>query len=286
VGFIKAEVKVSGTRVPQNVEFKYTVEISWNGDVDRYEIEALETPALINLEVVGNASSNRVSERAGEQLTVKVYEFMLRPIEMGMAYIDGMVITYKDVATGETHELKTRRLEVEVIDPVFDDRQNMLMLVVGAALSLIIVAGAAVVMLQRRKRRRASQNKVRVEFTLIEDKYLTALKDTGNAANSDAVGLFSGLSKLLRNYLRDRYDIDTTGKSSAEIIAALNDQAVTQQVLAQVEEILNTCDTVKFSGGKVDAGTQERIYTLVEDILTRNKADFIEDTNMISENKH
>lgn len=278
-GFIKVETKVSSTKIPQNVEFTYSVIIRWSGDLDRYEIEELQTPSLTNLEVVGNASSNQVGASGNRKMATKIFEFKLKPLEMGMAYIDGLRIRYKDTKTDEEHFLTTNRLQVEIIDPVFDDGQYTLTLVFGAVLSLVVIALVLALML-RRKKMRSEQSKVPVEFTLIEDKYLGELKERVDLEGPRTVESFSILSKLFKRYLSERYQIATAGLSNTEITDELNRQAVSEKLLQSVSEILTTADVAKFSG-KVQDGDLERVYTLIENILNKNKADFIEDTNVI-----
>ncbi len=282
-GFIKAEVKVSSSKVPQNAEFSFTIKIDWYGDLERYQIENPENPTLTNLELVGNASSNHVGETGGRKVAEKIYTFTLKPIDMGMAYIDGTVIQYKDLQNGEMQKLVTNRLQVEVVEPVFHNKPDMWTLILGLVLSLAIII-AVVFAMRRRKMKRVQNNKVEVEFTLIEDKYHTELQQKIDLKTQDKVALFSALSKLFKGYLSERYQIETIGKSTPEMLDALNGQAVADKILETVEEILKTSDVAKFSGGNIEDGVFERTYTLVEDVFRRNKSDFIEDTNMINEN--
>jgi len=229
-GFIKTEVKVSSSKVPQNAEFSFTIKIDWYGDLERYQIENPENPVLTNLELVGNASSNHVGETGGKKFAEKIYTFTLKPIEMGMAYIDGMVIQYKDLQTGEMQKLETNRLQVEVVEPVLDDKQDMWTLILGLVLSCAIII-AVVFVVRRRKIKRVQNSKIEVEFTLIEDKYHTELQRKIDMKTPNKVVLFSVLSKLFKGYLSERYQIETTGKSTPEIMEALNGQAVSDKIL-------------------------------------------------------
>lgn len=281
-GYIKAEVKVSSSKVPQNAEFSFIIKIDWYGDLERYQIENPENPTLTNLKLVGNASSNHVGETAGKKFAEKIYTFTLKPIEMGMAYIDGLVIQYKDLQTGEMQKLETNRLQVEVVEPVFHNKPDIWTLILELVLSLAIII--AVVFVVRRRKMNVQNNKIEVEFTLIEDKYHTELQQKIDMKTQNKAALFSVLSKLFKRYLSERYQIETIGKSTPEIMEALNGQAVSDKVLVTVEEILKTSDVAKFSGGNIETGVFERAYTLVEDIFKRNKSDFIEDTNTINGN--
>ena len=71
-GAIKAAVSIDNKKVPQNKTATLTIEVSWEGDLDRFEIARVENPVLTNLEIVGNASSNWVGEVDGTKKVIYV----------------------------------------------------------------------------------------------------------------------------------------------------------------------------------------------------------------------
>ena len=119
---IKASVRVGSSEVPLNRTLSFVLEVSWQGDLNRYQIEEVETPILSNLEIVGNASSNRVADIGGVAQAIRTFEFELKPIALGMAYIDGTMVSYRDQSTDKVHRLMTNRLQVEVVEAVRDSR--------------------------------------------------------------------------------------------------------------------------------------------------------------------
>lgn len=276
---ITASVQVDRQEVPQNYTFKFILKISWQGDATRYEIEKMDNPVLTNLEIVGNASSNWVGEVGDVKKVIRTYEYVLKPQSLGMGYIDGLIIDYKDTRFDEIHSLVTSRLEVKVVDPVKDTNWTLFLLTGSGLAFLILLTVATAIFIRRKNVRAAEQRQQMLQIIPLEETYLNHLKQQVDLKNPNVGESFSALSKLLKCYLSERYQISALEITTREIASELNKSAVSEKIVEQVEEVLNTCDVAKFSGGQVESGTLERCYTLVEDILNRNKREFIESTN-------
>ncbi|MFQ5640429.1 MAG: BatD family protein [bacterium] len=270
-GKITAEVTVDRNEVPQNQRVTFTIRISWQGDLDRYEIGTLEKPILNNLEILSTSSSNWVGETEGIKRATKTFDFLLRPMELGMAYIDAMIIEYRDSQYDEKHSLVTNRLEVKVVDPILES-DNTLWFVSGAALLVIaLVAMGGVSFLKRKKAKVAELRKQELAAIPVEVAFLSELNEKIDLKSADPVASFSELSKLLKRYLSEKYQIAALETTSREIRDGLNRVGVSEKLLEQTDEVLKSCDIAKFSGGDVERATLERCFTLVEDILSRNK---------------
>ena len=276
---IAAAVHVDRKEVPENYTVKFTLKITWQGDVTRYEIQKVDNPALTNFEVIGNASSNWVGEVSGVKKVIRTYEYTLKPLALGMGYVDGLIVDYKDMKYNEIHSLVTSRLEVKVVDPV-RHRNWTLWLLTGSGLVLLItLTGATAFLIRRKNAREAERRQQMLQIIPLEETYLNELKQKVDLKNPATGEFFSPLSKLLKRYISERYQISASEITTREIVRDLNKSAVSEKIVEQVEEVLNACDVAKFSGGQVESGTLERCYTLVEDILNRNKREFIESTN-------
>ena len=73
----------------------------------------------------------------------------------------------------------------------------------------------------------------------------------------------------MRSYLAERYNVAARGMTTAEIGSNLSRLAVTDKIIEQAREALESCDKAKFSGGQVERSVVERAYTQVEDILNQ-----------------
>lgn len=269
-GQIKATVQVERSEVPQNRTLTYTVRISWHGDLERYAIGKLDNPSLSNLEIVGNSSSNWVGEVNGVKQAVKNYEFTLRPQSLGMAYIDGVLIEYEDVSEGERHTLVTSRLEVKVVAPILTTDFGGWILVGSTLLLLALLTGSGMLFVKRKRAKEAKREALAAQAEPMESTYLSELKEKVKLTNQNT-GAFATLSRILRRYLSEKYTIPALGTTTAEICQELHKMAVDEKIVSSTDEVLNTCDVAKFSGGQTERGTLERIYTLLEEMLNQNK---------------
>ena len=270
---IKAAVQVDRNEVPQNRTVTCTIKVSWQGDLSRYEIEEVESPVLTNLEEIGNSSSNSVGDAAGVMQAVRTYEYILQPVELGMAYIDGTIIEYRDTKYDQTHRLVTDRLEIRVVEPIKERSLRPFILAASALFFLALLASLGFVFLKQKKAREAELEKQALELIPVEERYLSDLKEKVDLENQNVVETFSSLSKMFRTYLSEKYQIPAMEITTKEIATKLNELAVSENIISQVDEILNSCDVAKFSGGQAEKSALERAYTLVEDILNKNKTE-------------
>jgi hypothetical protein len=273
-GKIKASARVTPKEIPQNRTVTYTVEISWQGDLDRFEIEKFEDPVLTNLETVGNASSNWVGELDGVIQAVKTYEYTLKPVALGMAYIDELTIEYKDKEFDKTYRLVTNRLEVKVVDPIIERGYGLWVLTGGIVFGLLIISAGGFYLIKRKRQREAEERLRAIESIPVEEKYLSELTQKVDIQKTEILESFSVLSKIFRRYLSERYQIPALEITTQEIINDLKKNAVTEKIIQEAEELLNSCDVAKFSGGLTERAILERAYTLFEDILSRNKSEY------------
>jgi len=268
---ITAAVQVDLKEVPQNRTVTCTIKVSWQGDLSRYEIEKVESLILTNLKEIRNSSSNSVGDATGVMQAVRTYKYTLEPIELGMAYIDGTIIEYKDTKYDQTHRLVTGRLEIIVVKPIIERSAKPFIFAAFTLFLLALIASLGFVLLKRKKARESELKKQAQQLIPIEERYLTNFKESVDLKSQNVVENFSSLSKVFRGYLSEKYQIPAMEITTKEIAAKLNELAVSENLISQVDEILNSCDVAKFSGGQVEKGTLERAYTLVEDILNRNK---------------
>ncbi|MEE4312223.1 MAG: BatD family protein, partial [candidate division KSB1 bacterium] len=115
---IRVIARVSTKEVPLNRSVIFTVQVEWAGDLARYEISEIENPEVRNFKIMSNSSADRREMENNVQKAVKTFEFGLAPEELGMGYIEGVIIKYLDVETGDGKHLITNRLEVKVVDPL------------------------------------------------------------------------------------------------------------------------------------------------------------------------
>ena len=75
------------------------------------------------------------------------------------------------------------------------------------------------------------------------------------------------VSRIFRRYLGAKYNFSAINALLDEIVAVLNQNEKSERLIEITQEVLNTCDVVKFSGGDGQKADLERVFTLVESVL-------------------
>jgi len=270
---ITAQVPVK--EIPMNRTLTFTVKVEWSGDFNRFQISEVESPVVENFEIYGTSVSDKRSSENGVTSAAKLYEFTLKPTSLGMSYIEGVVVKYVDLATDVPYHMMTNRLNVKVIDSVPEPGESSLgkPWIIGIGV-LAVAAVAALWWMREQRKKLASQQQVKV--VSLEEEFLTTLRQSLDlkSPNFRPGEAFATLSKILRKYLSQKYDVAAMESTSDHIIRSLQDRSVDQAMLSNIEEILKISDLAKFAGTVVERGDLDRIYTLIETILEKNLAEF------------
>lgn len=269
---IKVSTRVDRTSVPLNRTLTLHVSLTWQGDPDRYEISDFENPALTNFQITGTATSNKTEIVHGKVYTRRDYEFTLKPRELGMGYVEGVIIKYKDRTTGKENTLVTQRIGLKVIDPIRESHSASHWPVeVLYVAFLIILAGILWFFLIYRKSKKSIPE---IEETPpIEETYSKKLKKIIDFDNPDLKGGFSELSKLLRNYLSEKFNLPAKQATTQELLTEMTARELDEKLISQTREVLGVADEIKFSGGSGSREELEKIYGSVESVFERYLAE-------------
>ncbi|HPI73627.1 MAG TPA: BatD family protein [bacterium] len=264
---IRVSAFAEQSTVPLNRTVPVTIRLEWQGDLDRYEIIEVENLTAQNFEVVGNSSANRVAVVDGRNLSVHDFQYTLRPMSLGMGYVNGLTVRYADAGNGKQYRLFTNRVEIRVVDPVAEPGAHDWLYYLAAALLLLAALVYVFVKLQKKKKQEAEKALALAQQQKpIEERYLEQLRtqipldsrelDTGEA--------LSRLSRLLRRYWSEKHGLPGLEATSEEFLAALHALPIESRAAADVAEVIRSADLAKFSGTGIDRPTLERLYTLFE----------------------
>ena len=268
---IHMSTSVSSQKVARNRTVVLTVKIEWSGKLASYTFTDIQNPAVENFKIISTATAHRTEVRDGQQVAIKKLEYTLKPEALGMGYAGDMVVTYRNLITGEENRLMTSKLGVKVIDAVAEPGSEILGIPKAWFFRILfgILLAVIFVLLLRRTistRMAARQQQAEVgETVLLEEQYLARLKAEVDLNSMEISSQFATVSHLLRGYLAEKYTVsasDTTHEALAEL-AQLDAAAAS----TAADEILNTCDMAKFSGGTHGSAELARVYTLLETIL-------------------
>ncbi len=270
---ITLSAQVNNNKVPLNRTTELLIRLKWYGNLDRYQVHQFDNPILNNLEIIANSSSNKVSTENGENIAVQEYSFTLQPKSLGMSYVEGVIIKYTDLDTDTEYSLTTNRIEVKVIDPIPEpgDKSWILWL-----LLILVLAGAAFVVITRVKQRKAERVRREQEeaekAVPLEEKYLKQLKELVDLQNPnlDIVNSFSQLSRFLRHFLKEKFNVPAEVNTTEDVVNELHKQQIDERFIEEIKDILTTSDIFKFSGGHVEKNELVRIFGLIESGLHKS----------------
>jgi hypothetical protein len=264
---IRLSAFVDQTEAPLNRTVLLTVRLKWEGDLDRFDVHTFDNPIVQNFEIVGNASSNKVAAVNGVNTSVQDYEFTLRPTNLGMGYIEGIIVTYTDLTSDKDFRLTTNRIEVKVTDPIPEPgSKSWIWWIVGIVLVAGVAAYAFIILKQRK-----AEKKRRVELEAaaaipMEEKYLSDLKSQVNLNDPtlDTNNAISKIIRLLRHFLNEKFSLSGLEATTGEVLTEMENKNFDERFINNIKQVLTNADMIKFSGGSANKTEVENMYTMVE----------------------
>lgn len=254
--------------VPLNKEVVYFVELSWPGPMNRYHILKISDPVLTNLKLRGSGSSNRFYiDKNKQPHSLKKITFYFTPLEMGMAYVDGITIKYEDTVTRQTGRLISQRLPVKIVEPVSRPGQGInwgktLIIALIILFLLTVIFSLYRYFLQKKKQETEEEPQL-----TIEEEFLKELKESIRLSEDIPEKNFNGLQHLLDRYLKKKFGLPS-GTDFPEIKTVLQAAGLKEEFLAKLEQVFRKAELVKFAGEPVSETDLHLFIDTVELILT------------------
>jgi len=271
---IKLRTYIENENVPLNREVVYHIELRWQGDLSRYKISEILEPTVTNLTTRGSGSSNKVrTDQDGNMISIKEITFYFNPLEIGMAYIDGVTIRYTDQIKGNDESLISSRIGVKIVEPLLEPSANGLMSNLMIIVFLVIVVGVvSYLFLHYRKRKREEEEKSLSEIQeTVEEKYLRLLKETIHINTDNVKDSLNDLTHLLNGYISERYHFPVSNLSVDDLMDALMDKQLSEESLSRIKDYYSKANLVKFAGESVEDSEFHRLYDTVELVLDHQK---------------
>ena len=266
---IQLKTFVESSQVPLNGKVKYNVEVSWIGDLSRFQIKPIEQPILTNLLLVGSGSSNKLEPIEGNQFrAVKTITYQFKPVELGMAYIDGLTVQYEDNETGKKDELQAQRVMIEILDPIDEGKSGGFKAVIYIAL-LIIFFGTMAFFLARYINKRKTHAEALPQDVCLAQEFLTRISQDVDPKSNNLSEMTSRLSNIFREYLSRDFHISAKEASSQEIMQQLKIKKFDETDLINMKDMFIKFDLIKFAGEQVDPAEFSNIYGTIEAFLLK-----------------
>ena len=166
--------------------------------------------------------------------------------------------------------MKTRRIGVEVADPVPDPKTHRFPWSLLAVTAAAVAAGCILIFLIRnRRKRQAVQPEVKPP---LEESFLAELKATVDLKDGKRSEAFTLLSKLFRKYLSQKFGIPALEATTSQLMGLLEPLGIEERPLKKMEALFSAADVVKFSGQDASQAELDSAYTVVEAFLEERLA--------------
>ncbi len=251
-------------QVHLNQQVTLSLVINWQGTLDQLEIDKVEDPVLNNLEIVSTSVSNRMITNGAQHRVQKEIGYTLAPKTEGMAYVESIRVSYRERGADGIRFLRSQRLGVKVLPPLPQRGQRLPFWL--WLLPLLLLSGAFWFYKRRRNRSSADAGK---ETVILEEEFLSLLKEEVDLSNSTTAAGVMALSRLLRRYLAEKFGIPALEMTTSELVEALNQQEIEEDQIEKFRALLENADVVKFSGQSAEPARLTEWYSVVEAWLER-----------------
>lgn len=266
---IQLHTYLQETEVPLNGEVVYHVELSWVGELNRYNIFEVGEPVASNLKIHSSGSSNKIfTDDQGKMHALKRISFHFTPLEMGMAYIDGITIQYEDKIRGDKEALMAQRLGAKIIGPLPEPGAGIQAGEFALILLIIIACVVLTFFLYRYFSRRSQDDKdTEIKLTL-EERYLELLQRSVDPAQNKTAQNTSALSKLLNRYLGEKFNL-IISSSFKEAESTLREAQVDADIIEKIKRFYELSEKSKFAAEEISGADLHLFYDTVELLLKR-----------------
>ncbi len=249
--------------VPLNQEVVFHVELSWQGELNRYRVLKIGDPVLTNLKLRGSGSANRFFlDENNQPHSIKKITFYFTPLEMGMAYIDGITIQYQDMVSGQTGRLISPRIGLKIEEPVSTPGQDVQwgkMLVFALVILFLLLVAYSVFRYFQQKNQ---QQMLEEPAITVEEEFLQRIKEQVRQPSSIPEKKFNGLLEILRQYLRKRFELPP-GADFYEIKIVLEKAGISADTVSKLEQLFQRAELVKFAGEPVN---ESELYFFIDSV--------------------
>lgn len=252
--------------VPQNRSVNFHVELSWDGELSRYQIVKIPQPTLSNLQLKGSGSANRLDElENGHVRSTKTIMYQLQPVETGEAVIEGMVIHYRDTKTGMVESLKTQRVTIRITEPLAD-RKGQVKAIIYVVL-LVVFVGTVIYFLAVFLKRRNSAGGGVGEVGTKEAVYLKRISQEIDPRGTNLRDVSLRLGKIFQEYLCDVFSIKSAEAAGEDICDQLKSAGLENNNLEKLKTFFDKMSLIKFGGATVEPMEFTELQNIVEGFL-------------------
>lgn len=244
-----------------------TLTLTWPGPQYAYRFDRPVQPQLESFQLGPFATSISSEGTGNEEITTKVYNYTLLPLDFGKQVIEPITISYVSYTDSIPGELLSEPLVVEVAKPVpppeVADQIATEWIVAGILLVLTVVA--TFVILRMKKSPLSGES-----FAGPAEEFLDKLHKLKTESGSDVKRFQTGLYSLLVQYLEKEYDLTLTNKNAEQVTVEVEKTDMPAARREQILGWLKRAETEKYSPIASAPGETVRLATEIQQYFEEN----------------
>jgi len=218
-------------------------------------------PEAENLKVVGTKKSISSSEEGGIEYTTRTYRYTFEPTLTGTGTIRPIEVKFVSWPDSIPGELATQEFKILIAEPVVkEDSKGFPLWLIFLGAAIVIIEGAYLIFKFKRKRPVESVERP-------EEIFLEGLEEVRKASHGERQQFFTGLYKLLIEYLGGKYQIGSAGKTTVVILRELNEKEIPLDFKEKLADYLARCETEKFAPSQGEPGDIIRLSNEIENLF-------------------
>jgi len=243
VSSIEVISRTDKTQIALHETIKYIIEVKWEGKNQLYTVEWPLKLNVHNLVLMGNSEKVEIFKENGRFFSRRLCSYILKPESAGTAAIGVNVVSVKSNKGSATFNQETKPIYIKVFTPPVSSKKYYL-------ITLSIIFCVVGIILIGRWLYRKKQNKKQEDTKKILSPYEKAMNLLNEAElkrkSGEYKSYFELLDRTLKNYFNEKFGLKIS--SSNSFIEAINSNQDFKDFINIIEEIITTCDMVKFGG--------------------------------------
>lgn len=265
---IELTVSVDPEEFHQNETATLTITLRWLGSQEAFEIEPLSPPAVDNLRIVSSSSSVETRLEEGEEVTHRVYKFVLRGESQGAATVGRIEVGYRRAETGERSFLETQPIQLQVAPPKarreFNFRTLLLIVAVLAFAAVLFTIIRSLV----KKPGAAPVITPEVSPPTLEERLLEEVGALqGESPKLTPDDFCSRVRTIALDYLQEGHGVSGRSSTTGDLLVRLEQKELPRDLADSLRKVLLTCDHIRFGSGESSPEERGEILSLLRQIL-------------------
>ncbi len=264
-----ADISLSAHLDKTNISFESSVELSlevkWQGGIDRYAFEILPIPTTKNLQVMGTASSISTHQEAAVDMTIRTFNYAFKPTQGGIGTIEPIILRYVLMPDSIPGELSSQRFQIMVAEPIPKKESSRLPLFLAIVGFVAVLSTSAIYLIFTKRKEKAAIEPAKAP----EEIFLENLAVLKKESQSDRKQFFTRLYRLFILFIEAKYNLPCQGRATSDLLAELENLEISHESKERLADWLTLTGKEKYAPISGEPGDVVRLISEIENFFNR-----------------